>query len=111
MSREEQVAAEMSRQTVEALWDAARRRPGAVYNRVLGVVSTGWRDWPVDVTIYPLLWGRFRVCVGPCAWEDDGGFDWKQDVDSFEEAHALAERITLRDAQMIRAGSKGHRVD
>lgn len=53
-------------------------RPGAIYHRMLGPVN--------DVTVYPLLWGRAVVCVGPAGADEDGGFNLRLEFDTPEEA-------------------------
>ena len=68
-------------------------RPGALYHRMLTETE--------DVTVYPLLWGRAVVAVGPAGSMEDGGFNLRLEFESADDAisfaHSTSSRLLRRD--------------
>ena len=65
-------------------------RPGALYHRALTDAEDGLVTGR-EVTVYPLLFGRARVCEGPLG--DEFGYDSATDYDTPEEAIAAAKAM------------------
>lgn len=87
MSRAEQ----LDEVRLEEALAAHTRRHGTIYHRELSIDA--------EVCIYPLLFNRFRVAVGPGGEDYDGGYDIGENFDTFEEALARAEAVTARELQ------------
>lgn len=64
-------------------------RPGSLYHRPL-TDEDGFATGQ-EVTVYPLLFGRARVCIGPLA--DPFGYDESAEYDTHEEALAAASEL------------------